>query len=128
MRKSVAFLVMIMALALLSSCGQMEVQQPEEPHQEVIPDAESVSEATVVPIITPEPEPPETEIISLPQPQADGTGISFEIPEDWNQYPTDAIQNLQVLVDDTGNMVLYGVLRGFMDSQEVSTISLLTTK
>ena len=114
------FTVVAFGVLGLSGCGQTDSVPTEDTPQEV----QAHTELPAEPISDPE-SVPEPEVVSLSQPQADGTGVSFEIPEDWNQYPTDAMQRLQAIVDDAGNRVLYGVLHGFMESQEVSSISLI---
>lgn len=116
------FILTLFALLALAGCGQAEKRSSpaEDFPQAEQQGTESMPEPTVEPVNdTPEPIPE-----PLLQPQADGTGISFMLPDDWNKYPADALHDLQAMIDDSGNRTLYGVLHGFMDSQELSAISL----
>ena len=115
MRKSIIFLSLILILALIPGCKQQEVPSSEEPSRPIQQESELPPEPTVELVDSPEP---------LPQPQADGTGISFALPDDWNKYPSDALQDLQAMINESGNRVLYGVLHGFMEAQEISEVFL----
>lgn len=113
------FAVVVFGVLGLSGCSQTESVSTEDTPQEV----QAHTELPAEPISDPE-SVPEPEVVSLPQPQADGTGICFALPDDWSKYPADAMQGLQAIVDDAGNRVLYGVLHGFMESPEITQVSL----
>ena len=115
MKKRMIFLILILTIALMPGCNQQEVPSSEEPSQPIQQESKPLPEPTIEPVNSPEP---------LPQPQADGTGISFALPDDWNKYPADALQDLQAMIDESGNRVLYGVLHGFMEAQEISEVAL----
>jgi len=127
MRKSILYLTLILAMALLTGCGQAQngAPPPEEPPQEaqqkLQQEAESSPEQTAEPVNdTPEPAPE-----PLPQPQADGTGIKLELPKKWEEkYGEGLGKSLQIDMDDNGNRVLYGVLHGYMESPKITKVSL----
>ena len=87
--KSVLLLFAVVAFGVLglSGCGQTGSVPTEAVLQK------EPTEAATETISKPEPT-PESEIAPLPQPQADGTGISFALPDDWNKYQAGALQDL----------------------------------
>ena len=126
MKKNIVLFAVLFVLAFLPGCGgQTEgvsvTDVPQDTLVESSTAAEPVVESTDVPEPVSEPKP---EVVPIPQPQADGTGISFEFPEDWNTNATEGIQNLQSMVNNAGNRVLYGVLHGYMDAQEIISMQL----
>ena len=126
MKKNIVLFAVLFVLAFLPGCGgQTEgvsvTDVPQDTLVESSTAAEPVVESTDVPEPVSEPKP---EVVPIPQQQADGTGISFEFPEDWNTNATEGIQNLQSMVNNAGNRVLYGVLHGYMDAQEIISMQL----
>lgn len=117
-------IIVMMVSFSLSGCSQAQVEPPKDMPQDVHTELTVESEPAAEPVSNPEPVSEPSEPVILPQPQADGTGISFALPDDWNKYPADALQDLQTMIDESGNRVLYGVLHGFMEAQEISDVSL----
>ena len=121
MKKNIVLFAVLFVLAFLSGCGgQTAVTDvPQDTLAEPDTTVEPVVESVDVPELVSEPEP---EVVPISQPQADGTGISFEFPEDWSTNAAEGIQDLQSMANNAGNRVLYGVLHGYMDAQEIISI------
>lgn len=126
MKKNTILFAVLFVLTFLSGCGdQTEGIPVTDVPQDTLAETNTTAGPVVEPVDVPEPvSEPEPELVPIPQPQADGTGISFEFPEDWSTNATEGIQDLQSMANDAGNRVLYGVLHGYMDAQEIISIQL----